>query len=125
VIRHSFHLLIFVFICSSSRGQISQPVSTAPTNAEFDALVKGCLKTAKKDPICDYVVTLQQVGLDSIEFVKEYANFGPYQYAFFTLANYAATRRVRIRTHSFLDEKGHHIYDLKNDYFVFWYERRF
>ncbi len=52
----------------------------------------------KKEGICNLILNVKQLGDDSIETIKEYMNLGPYQYAFLTVANMIANRRLRVKS---------------------------
>ncbi len=64
---------------------------------KLDALVQGCLRQARRDRICDGLITLKMVGDDSIEAIKEYIDLGVYEYYMLTAANAALTGRIRVR----------------------------
>lgn len=67
------------------------------TDPKLDALVQGCVRQANRDRICDSLITLQIIGNDSIEAIKEYVHLGVYEYYALTALNYAATGRLRLR----------------------------
>ena len=84
-------------------------------NAKIDELYSACIQQKKKDKLCDSVITAKQIGNDSVEYIKEYMELTPTMYALLTLANFASTGRIRIKTKSFLFKKAQHVYDYQRD----------
>lgn len=76
---------------------IESRAATSDTDPKLDALIQGCVRQAHRDRICDGLISLRDVGTDSIEAIKEYINLGVYEYYALTALNYAATGRLRIR----------------------------
>ncbi|GIL17573.1 MAG: hypothetical protein BroJett040_13240 [Oligoflexia bacterium] len=100
--------------------------STEETQAQqIDSLASACLQATKKDKICEAIITMKQIGDDSIEAIKEYIDLTPSQYAVLTAINYAASGRIRIRTNSKIIPGARHIYDIKKDTFMIYLEKDF
>jgi hypothetical protein len=68
-----------------------------------------------RDPICEGLVKLRNVGDDFIESIKEFVDLTPNQYFLLTLANAAIQRRVRFRTRVPGLKDGQFTMDLKED----------
>ncbi|PWU20345.1 MAG: hypothetical protein C5B49_04445 [Bdellovibrio sp.] len=89
--------VIFFFmglvLCYSAAAQQASPASTP----NLDSLSQACREQNRKDKICDALITLQQLGNDSIEAIKEFVDLGPYSYTLLTVANFALQRRIRVR----------------------------
>ena len=82
---------------------------------KLNELYSACLQQKKKDKLCDSVITARQIGDDAVEYIKEYMELTPSMYALLTLANFASTGRLRVKTKSFFFKKAQHVYDYQRD----------
>ena len=54
---------------------------------QLDTLVDACVRSVKKDQICEVIVEIKEIGVDAVEVIKRFANLTPAQYAMLTAAN--------------------------------------
>lgn len=97
-------LIVFLLLGSGAAAQYqpSKPgrpnfQSQSVEDPKLDTLIQACQKAPRRDKICDALITLQMIGNDSIEAVKEYVELGPYEYYALTALNVALTGRLRVR----------------------------
>ncbi len=103
----------------------AQTQSPTTDQQKLQSLVEACTSAKTKDPVCEYIVTLKQIGDDSIEAIKQYVKLGPYQYYALTALNFALTGRLRFKTDSIFSDKGSYIFDYKKDEIFFIYQLDF
>jgi hypothetical protein len=60
-------------------------------------LAEVCLQQQTKDEICSTLVNMKQIGDDSVEAIKQYADLGPTEYYALTLLNVIISKRLRIK----------------------------
>lgn len=118
---------LFLLFCHSAQAQYSSPQNAQQQQQQqkFDDLASACLRSVKKDKICEGIIGFQQLGYDTVEVIKEYIKLGPLEYATMTALNYAINGRVRIRTKSFIWPKWRHVYDIRKDGWMLGVERSF
>lgn len=105
---------LFIFEQSPAFADISEPTGDN-TNTQLDQIINSCVTAAVRDPICDGLVKLRNVGDDFIESVKEFVDLTPRQYFILTLANATIQQRVRFRTRASFLPDGQFTLDLKED----------
>jgi hypothetical protein len=115
-------LLTSFFLLVSSKPARAEE---AKNNVQLSTVVDACRTQANKDKICEALISLQQIGDDSIEAVKEYIDLSPRSYAILTAVNAIASGRLRIRTKSFVIKNANHTYDLRRDKAEFLFEMEF
>ena len=67
-------------------------------NVKVEEMADACAQVHQKDQICSLVLQVRQIGKDAIEAVKEYVALSETEYTLLTIANAAATQRVRLRS---------------------------
>lgn len=119
--------VVCLFITSFFLFFAAKPAEADETNinVQLSTVVDACRSQASKDKICEALITLQQIGDDSIEAVKEYIDLSPRSYAILTAVNAIASSRLRIRTKSFVVKNANHTYDLRKDKAEFLFEMEF
>lgn len=90
-------LSLFSFGLRPAFADIAEPTGDN-TDIQLNQLINACVTAIVRDPICDGLVKLRNVGDDFIESVKEFVDLTPRQYFLLTIANAAIQQRVRFRT---------------------------
>lgn len=85
------------------------------SQVQLDTLVDACVRAAKKDQICEFIVEVKEIGVDTIEVIKRFANLTPTQYAILTAANSIANGRIRIRGRNLWDPEIINTLDIQKD----------
>lgn len=87
-------LLTNLLLVSTSQAYTSEEKES---QVQLDTLVDACVRSVKKDQICEVIVEIKEIGVDAVEVIKRFANLTPAQYAMLTAANSLANGRIRIR----------------------------
>ena len=90
-------------------------VAPKESTIRIEELAAACAQYNKRDPICDAIVQLKQVGDDAVEAIKTFVNLGPAEYAVLTVANAVYTQRIRVRSHVPYLPKWNSTLDLQPD----------
>ena len=85
------------------------------SQVQLDTLVDACVRAAKKDQICEFIVEVKEIGVDTIEVIKRFANLTPTQYAILTAANSIANGRIRIRGRNLWNPEIINTLDIQKD----------
>lgn len=85
------------------------------SDIQLNQVINACVTATVRDPICDGLVKLRNVGNDFIESVKEFADLTPRQYFMLTVANAMIQQRVRFRTRVPTLKDGQFTLDLQED----------
>ena len=86
---------------------------TPKQQVPISQLSESCRVSRSQDQICKLILEIEQIGLDSVEAVKQYIKLTPTQYFMLTCANAIAQKRVRIRTQSRLFTNFTEVYDFQ------------
>jgi len=104
---------LFVLLIAFS---ISGSAEAAPENTiRLESMADSCLKSSQQDEICQSLIQLRQMGYDSVEAIKQYANLSQNQYTLLTIANAIATKKIRLRSKSYFLKDGYDILDIRKD----------
>jgi len=100
VIKNHKSYLTFIFLLTNLLlASIAQAYASGEkeSQVQLDTLVDACVRSVKKDQICEVIVEIKEIGVDAVEVIKRFANLTPAQYAMLTAANSLANGRIRIR----------------------------
>lgn len=99
MIRGGPLLLAAALLASSpGRAQFRPQNPEDDDKVQLDQLVNACLTAQSRDALCDTIIQIRQIGDDAVEMVKTYVKLGPFEYAMLTVANFAVTGRLRVKT---------------------------
>lgn len=110
--KRIFVVLLLVLKLSSAKAQFQK--KEQEDKVQLDEIAKACVSAQKKDEICATLVQIQQIGKDAVEAIKTFVDLGPSEYAVLTIANFAVTQRLRIRTHPLLFKNVENTLDYKD-----------
>lgn len=124
--RMFFTLLFSTMIFESGLAANSfENEKTRVNQIQLDQIADACQKQTKKDQICEAMIQLREIGTDTIEAIKHFANLTPTQYAILTAANSIANGRLRLRTQAQFWGKGSDTLDIQKQTVTYIFERDF
>lgn len=102
-----------------------QKISDADAEAKLLELSEACRKQQRTDVVCNFLVTIKQVGDDALEAIKAYVDLSENQYKALTVINVLATGRFRLKYKSGLTKTGMDTIDIQKDQFTYTFEDTF
>lgn len=119
--------LLFAFSSNEAMSQELQSGEDSNLNAEAKILElsEACRKQQRTDIVCNFLVTIRQVGDDAVEAVKAYADLSEDQYKALTIINVLVTGRFRLKYKSGLTRTGMDTIDIQRDQFSYTFEDTF
>ncbi len=118
-------VVLFLTMTSVPAFSVEQASPKQDAKAELDRVIQACVRSEKRDAICDTLAQVRQIGDDAVEWVKAYVHLTPFEYAALTVGNFISTNRARINLQPLFNKEVRNIVDLKNGEVTLILERNF